>query len=108
MLEWCGIGHTLELERAGQASEVGLVHCTGQGCAGFELGLTCYMSLPSWLPGLVHAAWPLYVFANNLAGEYSLLDPSPFDLPSLSSSILVKKAGVNRPYLGGCWPKAIL
>ncbi|CAL8155656.1 unnamed protein product [Prunus armeniaca] len=58
VLEWCGIVHTLELERASQASEVGLVHYTGQGCAGFELGLACYMSLPSWLLGLVHVAWP--------------------------------------------------
>ncbi|CAB4263292.1 unnamed protein product [Prunus armeniaca] len=37
------------------------------------------------------------VCANNLTGEYSLLDPSTFDLPSLSSSIPVKHiGGVNR------------
>ncbi|CAL8167958.1 unnamed protein product [Prunus armeniaca] len=47
------------------------------------------------------------VCANNLTGEYSLLDPSTFDLPSLSSLIPVKKIGVNRPHLGGCWPKAL-
>ncbi|ONI33020.1 hypothetical protein PRUPE_1G400500 [Prunus persica] len=41
------------------------------------------------------------VCANNLMGEYSLLDPSTFDLPSLSSSIPVKKTGVNRPHPGG-------
>ncbi|CAL8077944.1 unnamed protein product [Prunus armeniaca] len=32
----------------------------------------------------------LTVCANNLTGEYSLLDPSTFDLPSLPSSIPVK------------------
>ncbi|CAL8155621.1 unnamed protein product [Prunus armeniaca] len=37
------------------------------------------------------------VCANNLTGEYSLLDPSTFDLPSLSSSIPVKQiGGVNQ------------
>ncbi|CAL2248559.1 unnamed protein product [Prunus armeniaca] len=41
------------------------------------------------------------VCANNLTGEYSLLDPSTFDLPSLSSSIPVKQIGVNRPHPGG-------
>ncbi|CAL8167147.1 unnamed protein product [Prunus armeniaca] len=43
----------------------------------------------------------LFVCANNLTGEYSLLDPSTFDLPSLSSSIPVKQIGVNRPHPGG-------
>ena len=38
------------------------------------------------------------VCAKILAGEYSLLDPLPFDLPSLSSSIPIKKTGVNRSH----------
>ncbi|CAL8095399.1 unnamed protein product [Prunus armeniaca] len=48
-----------------------------------------------------HLAKRVFVCANNLTGKYSLLDPSTFDLPSLSSSIPVKQIGVNRPHPGG-------
>ncbi|CAL2258374.1 unnamed protein product [Prunus armeniaca] len=40
-------------------------------------------------------------FLEHALREYSLLDPSTFDLPYLSSSILVKKIGVNIPHPGG-------
>ncbi|CAL2239182.1 unnamed protein product [Prunus armeniaca] len=41
------------------------------------------------------------VRANILKGECLLEDPSSLEFPSLSSSIHVKKTGVNRPHPGG-------